>query len=42
MWKYELNLLLFYHEKRVEVIYIIDNNVIITITVYVFYGKWEE
>ena len=30
-----------YPEKRVEVIYLIENEAIITITVYVFYGKWE-
>ena len=28
-------------QKRVEVIYIISQNTIITVTVYVFYGKWE-
>jgi hypothetical protein len=32
-----------YHEhKRVEVFYIIEQIKIITVTVYVFYGKWEE
>ncbi len=31
----------YYEQKRVEVIYIIDQNTIITVTVYVFYGKWE-
>ena len=31
----------FYEQKRVEVIYTIDQGVIVTITVYVFYGKWE-
>jgi hypothetical protein len=31
----------FYEEKRIEVIYIIENDNIITVTVYVFYGKWE-
>jgi hypothetical protein len=31
----------FSHQKRVEVLYTIEENVIITITVYVFYGKWE-
>ncbi len=31
-----------YHEqKRVEVVYMIEKNAVITITVYVFYGKWE-
>lgn len=32
----------YYEEKRVEVIYTIENEVIITVTVYVYYGKWEE
>ncbi|MGC8786800.1 MAG: DUF4258 domain-containing protein [Anaerolineae bacterium] len=31
----------FYDHKRVEVIYTVENDVIVTITVYVFYGKWE-
>lgn len=31
----------FYEQKRVEVFYIVENQEIITITVYVFYGKWE-
>lgn len=30
-----------FHQKRVEVFYTINKNVIITVTVYVFYGKWE-
>ncbi|MDI6735485.1 MAG: DUF4258 domain-containing protein [bacterium] len=32
----------YYEQKRVEVFYIIEENVIVTVTVYVFYGKWEE
>ena len=32
----------YYEQKRVEVIYSIEENAIITVTVYVFYGKWEE
>lgn len=32
----------FYKQKRVEVYFIVENNNIITVTVYVFYGKWEE
>lgn len=32
----------YYEQKRVEVIYIREGQVIITVTVYVFYGKWEE
>lgn len=31
----------FYEQKRIEVIYIEENNVVITVTVYVFFGKWE-
>lgn len=32
----------YYEQKRVEVVYIIERDVIITVTVYVFYGKWED
>ena len=31
----------YYDQKRVEVYYVIEKNYAITITVYVFYGKWE-
>ncbi|MCL4456377.1 MAG: DUF4258 domain-containing protein [Nitrospirae bacterium] len=31
----------YYEQKRVEVFYLIDGDKIITVTVYVFYGKWE-
>ena len=31
----------YYEQKRVEVIYMIEQNKIVTVTVYVFYGKWE-
>jgi len=31
----------YYEHKRVEVIYVVERGVIITVTVYVFYGKWE-
>jgi len=31
----------YYEQKRVEVFYTLEENVIITVTVYVFYGKWE-
>jgi hypothetical protein len=31
----------YYEQKRVEVYYNIEGNKIITVTVYVFYGKWE-
>ena len=30
-----------YEQKRVEVFYMIEDDAIITVTVYVFYGKWE-
>lgn len=32
----------YYEQKRVEVFYLIESGKIITATVYVFYGKWEE
>lgn len=31
----------YYEQKRVEVVYMVEKNTIITVTVYVFYGKWE-
>ena len=31
----------YYEQKRVEVIYTIEKEIMITVTVYVFYGKWE-
>ncbi len=31
----------YYDQKRTEVFYAIEGNQIITVTVYVFYGKWE-
>ncbi len=31
----------YYEQKRVEVFYTIERNVIVTVTVYVFYGRWE-
>jgi len=31
-----------YEHKRVEVIYTLEKNVVITVTVYVFYGTWEN
>lgn len=31
----------YYEQKRVEVFYTIKENSIITVTVYVLYGKWE-
>jgi len=32
----------FYTQKKIEVIYTIENDKIVTITVYVFFGKWKE
>ena len=32
----------FYPHKRVEVIYVIEAEVAVTVTVYVFYGEWES
>ena len=31
-----------YEQKRVEEIYTVEKDVIATVTVYVFYGKWES
>jgi hypothetical protein len=30
-----------YPQKRVEVYYVVDGDDIVTVTAYVFYGKWE-
>ncbi|MCF8083339.1 MAG: DUF4258 domain-containing protein [Deltaproteobacteria bacterium] len=32
----------FYAQKRIEVIYLYEQNTIVTVTVYVFYGEWEN
>ena len=32
----------YYEQKRVEVIYTLEKDVVITVTVYVFYGRWES
>ena len=32
----------YYEQKRVEVIYTVEQETIVTVTVYVFYGKWEN
>lgn len=32
----------YYEQKMVEVFYTMERDVVITVTVYVFYGKWEE
>jgi len=31
----------YYEQKRVEVIYTLEGEKAVTVTVYVFYGKWE-
>ena len=31
-----------YEQKRVEVFYTIEEDLIVTVTAYVFYGKWES
>ena len=32
----------YYEQKRIEVFYIIEENIAVTVTVHVFYGIWEE
>ena len=32
----------YYDQKKIEVFYIMEETLIVTVTVYVFYGKWEE
>lgn len=32
----------YYEQKRVEVFYATEQDVIVTVTVYVFFGKWED
>ncbi|MBI3250147.1 MAG: DUF4258 domain-containing protein [Deltaproteobacteria bacterium] len=31
-----------FEQKRIEVFYVIEGGVIVTVTIYVFYGKWES
>lgn len=31
----------YYEQRRVEIFYAIEENLMVTVTVYVFYGKWE-
>lgn len=31
----------YYDQKMVEVFYVIEEGLVVTVTVYVFYGKWE-
>ena len=30
-----------YEHKRLEVFYVMEEDLVVTVTVYVFYGKWE-
>ncbi len=30
-----------YEQKRVEVFYVMEGDLVVTVTAYVFYGKWE-
>lgn len=32
----------FYEDKGVEVIYTIEQGIVVTVTVYAFYGRWEN
>lgn len=32
----------YYEEKRIEVIYVEEGDIMITVTVYVFYGEWKD
>lgn len=32
----------YYLQKRVEVIYVEEQDTLVTVTVYVFYGEWKE
>jgi len=32
----------YYDQKKVQVIYVVQEEVAVTVTVYVFYGKWER
>ena len=31
----------FYPQKRIEVIYVLESDTMVTITAYSFFGKWE-
>ena len=31
-----------YPQKRIEVVFVVEGTTIITVTVYVFYGKWSD
>jgi len=38
----QLRLGRYYDQKRVEVTYVEEEKALVTVTVYVFYGRWEE
>jgi hypothetical protein len=38
---YQTRLGRYYEQKKIEVFFVIEGDVIVTVTVYVFYGKWE-
>jgi len=31
----------YYEQKRIEVFYIVEEDLVVTVTAYVFYGRWE-
>jgi hypothetical protein len=31
----------YYEQKKVEVFYVMEESLMVTVTVYVFYGEWE-
>ena len=31
-----------YRQKRVEVIYVMDEDTVVTVTVHVFFGQWKD
>jgi len=36
------NVIKYYEQKRVEVIYTVEGEITNTVTVYIFYGQWQE
>jgi hypothetical protein len=37
----QMRLAKYYEQKKIEVFFTVEGDVIVTVTVYVFYGKWE-
>ena len=33
---------IYYQQKRVEVVYVEENGIFVTVTVFAYYGKWED